>query len=125
VVSQSERPDRKVYTLTPEGRQELAQWLHTPTRLDLDLRNETFLKLALARRLARRCPALDPSEVLAAERRSCLERLHEVAGARAEAEKEGAPLETRLLLELAALRLDAFHKWLERCEEMLAQEGPR
>src|SRR5205823_913227 len=80
VVSQSERPDRKVYTLTPEGRRELDRWLGTPTRLDLDLRNETFLRLALARRLAGAGAAPDPFAVLAAARRSCLEQLHEVAG---------------------------------------------
>jgi DNA-binding PadR family transcriptional regulator len=52
VVSQAERPDKKVYALTGAGRKELRAWLASPSCLDLDLRNETFLKLALARRLA-------------------------------------------------------------------------
>src|SRR6267143_6319311 len=43
VVSQTERPDKKVYALTDQGRKELHAWLETPARLDLDLRNETFL----------------------------------------------------------------------------------
>jgi DNA-binding PadR family transcriptional regulator len=125
VVVQSERPDRKVYSLTEAGRRELDVWLGSPTHLDRDLRNESFLKIAVARRLARlgtepASPA--PQQILAAERRECLERLHEVAGHLADAEKEGAALETRLLLELAVLRLDAFHKWLERCEELLGQQ---
>src|SRR6266849_4290135 len=51
VVSQTERPDKKVYALTEGGRKELKEWLSTPSTLDLDLRNETFLKLMLARRL--------------------------------------------------------------------------
>jgi DNA-binding PadR family transcriptional regulator len=118
VVRQSERPDKKVYELTREGRQLLREWLATPSRLDLDLRNETYLKLMLARRLK----GSDPREVLAIERRGCFERLHEVSQTRARAEKERAPLHAILLLELAVLQLEAFLKWLERCEEFLNRE---
>ncbi len=121
VVSQTERPDKKVYALTGEGRRELQEWLTTPSHLDLDLRNETFLKLVLARRL----DDADPLEILAVERRSCFERLHEVTQARAQADKEGASVQTILLLDLAVLKLEAFMKWLERCEEVLQQEKPR
>ncbi len=127
VVAQSERPDRKVYTLTEKGRRELDEWLRTPSEQDRDLRNETFLKLMLAKRLAKHpvngaaTPA-DPFAVLAAERRSCLEELHNVTLSRARAEQEGAPAATLLLLDLAVLRLDAFHKWLEHCEDYLRRE---
>jgi DNA-binding PadR family transcriptional regulator len=121
VVSQTERPDKKVYALTASGRRELQEWLATATRPDLDLRNETFVKLVLARRLGR--PA--PREVIAAESRACFERLHEVSQARVQAEKEGAPVQTLLLLELAVLKLEAFLKWLERCEEVLGKERKR
>jgi DNA-binding PadR family transcriptional regulator len=121
VVSQAERPDKKVYALTAEGRKQLEAWLQGPSQLDLDLRNETFMKLALARRLRH----ADPLRVLAVERRSCFERLHEVAQARARAEKEKASLQTTLLLDLAVLKLEAFLKWLDRCEEILKPEGKR
>jgi DNA-binding PadR family transcriptional regulator len=121
VVSQVERPDKKVYALTDEGRRQLHDWLATPSPLNLDLRNETFLKLTLSRRLE----DVDPLEVLAIERRSGFERLHEVTGARAEADKEGTDLSTILLLDLAVLRLEAFLKWLDRCEEVLKQESTR
>jgi DNA-binding PadR family transcriptional regulator len=137
VVSQSGRPDRKVYTLTDAGRRELEAWLGSPSRPDLDLRNETFLKLMLAWRLSRAAargdagaagrngarPAAavtaDPMQVLDAERRACRERLHEVSDRRARAEAEGAAPATLLLLDLAVLRLDAFRQWLDHCEEML------
>jgi DNA-binding PadR family transcriptional regulator len=118
VVSQSERPDKKVYALTDEGRKELHEWLETPSRLDLDLRNETFLKLILAQRLS----DSDPLKVLAVERSSCLARLHEITQTRACAKWEGASGQTILLLDLALLRLEAFMKWLERCEQVLKQE---
>ena len=119
VVSQTERPDKKVYALTGEGRKELHAWLETPARLDLDLRNETFLKLILARRLA----DANPLTVLAVERRACFARLHEVTQTKACAQLERASLQTILLLDLAILRLEAFLKWLERCEEVLKKES--
>src|SRR5207253_970884 len=72
VVAQEERPDKKVYALTSAGQKELREWLATPTRIDLDLRNETYLKLMLARRLT----GADPLEVLAVERRECFRMLH-------------------------------------------------
>jgi DNA-binding PadR family transcriptional regulator len=121
LVTQAERPDKKVYALTEQGRRELREWLASPSRLDLDLRNETYLKMMLARRLK----GADPLKVVAVERTSCFERLHEVTGARARAEKEGASVQTILVLDLAVLRLEAFLKWLERCEEVLKREGKR
>jgi DNA-binding PadR family transcriptional regulator len=121
VVNQSERPDKKVYALTDAGRKELREWLATPSGIDPNLRNETFLKLMLARRLR----GADPMKVLAIERRASFERLHEVMGAKARAEQEGASLPTVLLLDLEALRLEAFLKWLDHCEEALKTEGKR
>ena len=119
VVSQQERPDKKVYGLTEEGRSQLRAWLDTPSALNLDARNETFLKLMLARRLAQ----VEPLEVLKLEKRACFARLHEVTQARARATEEGEPLQAILLLDLAVLRLEAFMKWLENCDEELRQEG--
>jgi DNA-binding PadR family transcriptional regulator len=124
VVPQTERPDRRVYTLTPAGQRELETWLSTPSERGLELRNESFLKLMLAWRLGRRgSVAVDPVAVLDGERRVCLAQLHELTAARARAEKEGAPLPAKVLLELAIGRLTAFHGWLERVEEMLRAEG--
>jgi hypothetical protein len=110
-----------VYALTKEGRKELHTWFTAPAHLDLDLRNETFVKLILARHLEN----ADPLKVLTVERRACLERLHEVTQARAQAEKEAAAVQTVLLLDLAVLRLEAFIRWLDRCEEVLRKEQKR
>lgn len=121
VVSQDDRPDRKVYSLTEHGRKQLQDWLDTPTELSLETRNETFLKLMLARRLT----GIDPLQVLKVERRACFARLHEVTQARARAKEEGGPLQTILLLDLAVLRLEAFIKWLEDCDELLREEKQR
>jgi DNA-binding PadR family transcriptional regulator len=120
-VSQSERPDKKVYVLTEKGRRQLLEWVAQPATIDLDLRNETFLKLMLALRLRE----TDPLEVLAVERRQAFEELHKVTQARAEAVKGTSSLQTVLLLDLAMLRLDAFVKWLDRCEDALKKEKRR
>jgi len=118
VVSQTERPDKKVYSVTDRGRGELAEWLTQPSKLDLDLRNETYLKIMLARRLE----GFDPLETIAIERRACLERMHEVAQARAKAGSAAEPFGTRVLLDLALLRLEAFSKWLDGFEELLGED---
>jgi DNA-binding PadR family transcriptional regulator len=118
VVAGQERPDRKVYTITDAGRKELQEWLAAPSRPEADPRKETYLKLMLARRLSRQSPgSADPFAILDAERRACMSRLHELSAARAKAEKDRDSLPTLLLLDLDVLRLNAFHQWLDRCDE--------
>ena len=120
-VNQAERPDKKVYSITKAGRDRWKEWLSAPTALTGDQRNETFLKLMLARRLKR----VDPLKCLATERQACFRRLQEVTQAKIQAEQDGAQLQTVLMLELATLQMDAFLSWLDRCEEMLVQEKKR
>lgn len=117
VIHQATRPDRKVYSLTDSGREELDRWIATPVESSVDARDETFLKLVLARRLE----GTDPFRVIEAERRACLARLHEIVGARAR--NEDSDLATEMLLDLAALRQEAVIQWLDHCEESLRREG--
>jgi DNA-binding PadR family transcriptional regulator len=115
-AAQSERPERRVYTLTRAGRRELESWLRTPSRPEVDLRNEIYLKLILAWRLSHEKPgSIDLLAVVDAERRFVRERLRELTAARAG--KDASTLPARLLLDLAVLRLNAFQQWLDRCEE--------
>ncbi len=116
VVAQSERPDRRVYTITEAGRAELRAWLAAEPTMEAAPRDETYLRLVLALRLRGR--GGDAAGVIAAARRRCLERLHDLAAARERAEGE-AGLPERMLLELAVQRQEAFHRWLERCEQMI------
>jgi len=118
LIEQDERPDKKVYSLTEAGERELREWLATPTKVELDLRNEIFLKIMVARRVG----WTTPESVLHVERRACMERMHEMNQAMVRAGREGAPIQTRMLLELALLRLEANAKWFDRCEELLAKE---
>jgi DNA-binding PadR family transcriptional regulator len=117
-VAQGERPDKKVYSLTEAGRGELYSWMASPSAPSLDLRNETFLKLALSRRFPPVEGGFTAFDVVAVERRAAFEQMHQVARARFQAEEDVLP-ETGLLLALAAFRLEAFVKWLDECERVL------
>ncbi|MEU7887556.1 PadR family transcriptional regulator [Microbispora bryophytorum] len=103
-----ERPERKVYALTPAGQERVAVWLTEVGWPKPDLA-EFHLKLvvAAAARLA------DPVELVAAQRRELLRRLREAQHA-VLAEPEGSA--AVLLLEGVVLRLQADLRWLEACE---------
>ncbi|GAA2269568.1 PadR family transcriptional regulator [Actinomadura luteofluorescens] len=105
-----DRPDRKVYALTPAGQQRVAAWLGEVTWPKPNLA-EFHLKLAAAAaaRLA------DPVELVDAQRRELLRRLGDVQRA-ALAEPDGST--AGLLLEGVALRLQADLRWLEACERV-------
>lgn len=103
-----ERSDRKVYALTPAGQRRVAAWLAEVSWPKPDLA-EFHLKLvaAAAARLA------DPVELVAAQRRELLRRLHEVQQAVLAEPADSAGV---LLLEGVVLRLQADLRWLAACE---------
>jgi len=103
-----DRPDRKVYALTPAGQQRVTEWLTEVSWPKPDLA-EFHLKLvaAAAARLA------DPLAIVDAQRRELLRRLRDAQRA-AMAEPDGSP--AGLLLEGIVLRLQADLHWLEACE---------
>ena len=103
-----DRPDRKVYALTPSGQQRLADWL-TDVSWPGPAPAEFHLKLvaAAAGRLA------DPLTIVDAQRRELLRQLRGTQRA-AMAEPEGSA--AGLLLEGVVLRLQADLHWLEACE---------
>jgi DNA-binding PadR family transcriptional regulator len=103
-----DRPDRKVYALTPAGQQRVAAWLTEVGWPKPDLA-EFHLKLAAAAaaRLA------DPAELVAAQRRELLRRMRDAQRA-VLAEPDGSA--AALLLEGVVLRLQADLRWLEACD---------
>jgi DNA-binding PadR family transcriptional regulator len=105
----ADRPDRKVYGLTPDGQRRVAEWLAEVSWPRPDLA-EFHLKLiaAAAARLA------DPIAIVDAQRRELLRRLRDAQRA-AMAEPDGS--DAALLLEGIVLRLQADLRWLEACEQ--------
>jgi len=108
LAGSSDRPDRKVYVLTPAGEERVAEWLREVSWPKPDLA-EFHLKLiaAAAAGLA------DPIGIVDMQRRELLRRLRDVQRAQmAEPDQSDAGL----LLEGIVLRLQADLRWLEACE---------
>jgi DNA-binding PadR family transcriptional regulator len=104
-----DRPDRKVYALTPEGQQRVAEWLAEVGWPKPDLA-EFHLKLVAAGAAG----LADPISIVDTQRRELLRRLRDAQRA-AMAESEGS--DAALLLEGIVLRLQADLRWLEACEQ--------
>ena len=105
----ADRPDRKVYALTPSGQQRVAEWLAEVSWPRPDLA-EFHLKLVAAGAAG----LADPLSIVDAQRRELLRRLRDAQRA-AMAEPDGS--DAALLLEGIVLRLQADLRWLEACEQ--------
>jgi DNA-binding PadR family transcriptional regulator len=104
-----DRPDRKVYALTPNGQQRVAEWLADVSWPKPDLA-EFHLKLVAAGVAG----VADPLTIVDAQRRELLRRLRDAQRA---AMAEPAGSDAVLLLEGVVLRLQADLRWLETCEQ--------
>ena len=105
----ADRPDRKVYMLTPDGQQRVAEWLAEVGWPKPDLA-EFHLKLVAAAAAG----LADPMAIVDTQRRELLRRLRDAQRA-AMAEPDGS--DAALLLEGIVLRLQADLRWLEACEQ--------
>ena len=111
VVEQSTRPDKRVYALTDAGRDAVRGWLNGPAS-NTRLKDQFFLKFLLAAKTG----LADPFELLERQRASALRALRDLSELSIDA---GADAE--LLVEAAALHLQADIRWLDRLEEHLAE----
>jgi DNA-binding PadR family transcriptional regulator len=113
-VAQDGRPDKRVYRLTDAGRRALEEWLgvaSAPTRL----RDDFFMKLVFAREIG----LADPAELIARQRALYLGALRDLENVLADGDADAT---TSLVVEGAALHLEADLKWLDRCEAVLGTE---
>lgn len=115
-VEQADRPDKKVYELTPRGRDRVAEWIGelswprvAPTDFHLKLVAAALTGLA------------DPVSLVDAQRRELLRRLRDVETL---ARTGTVDDPSQLLLEGAALRLQADIRWLETCERHWTERRP-
>jgi DNA-binding PadR family transcriptional regulator len=106
-VGQSDRPDRKVYALTPAGQERIAEWL-SETSWPKPAPAEFHLKLVAAA-LAR---LRDPLAIIESQRHELLRGLRDAQQAALEEEDDSL---AGLLLEGVVLRLQADLRWLEAC----------
>ncbi len=106
-VGQTDRPDRRVYDLTPAGRDQVAGWLED-TSWPKPAPAEFHLKLVAAAAAG----LADPVAIVNRQRRELLIGLGQAQRA-ALAEPDGSV--AALLLEGVVLRLQADLRWLEGC----------
>ncbi|MFG1946211.1 PadR family transcriptional regulator [Nonomuraea sp. NPDC048826] len=107
-ADEADRSDRKVYALTPQGRERVAEWLAEVSWPKPDLA-EFHLKLIAAASAG----LADPLTIVDTQRRELLRRLRDAQRA-AMAEPDHS--DAALLLEGIVLRLQADLRWLEACE---------
>jgi DNA-binding PadR family transcriptional regulator len=115
-VAQDSRPDKRVYELTPRGREALARWVDDVPPAGR-VRDAFFSKLVLAwkTRLA------DPVVLIDRQRRAYLRRLRELNDLAGTAVGPVA----RLAVEAAVLHLQADLKLLEFCEQAVGADASR
>lgn len=111
-VIQATRPNKRVYELTPAGRDALVAWVDAPSD-GSRVRDDFFVKLALGPLSG----TADRMSLINRQRRHYLELMQGLSALAADA-APGHPI-PRLLIEGAMLHLQADLDWLERCQEEL------
>ena len=110
-VVQSARPNKRVYELTPAGRDAVATWAAEPSD-GPRVWDDFFMKLILAPQAG----AADPLSLINQQRRHYLRLMRSLSGI---AEETSGNKTAELLIEGAMLHLHADLEWLERCQEAL------
>src|SRR6478752_10212190 len=108
-VAQNGRPNKRVYRLTGEGQDELDRWVADATPSPR-LKDDFFVKLVLARAAG----IADPLELIDRQRGAYLQALRELDDVATGDDEISA-----LLVEGAALHLEADLKWLDLCEQRM------
>lgn len=111
-VEQSNRPNKKVYHLTDDGREALETWVDEPTE-GPRVKDEFFMKLVLAPLTG----MADRGQLIRRQRRHYLSQMRDLTEL-AERTDPGNRV-ALLLIEGATLHLQADLDWLERCQEDL------
>ncbi|WP_028067230.1 PadR family transcriptional regulator [Solirubrobacter soli] len=113
-VAQNGRPNKRVYKLTEKGKSELAGWVADSTP-QTRLKDDFFIKLVLARAAG----IADPAELIDRQRTAYLQALRDLDDVAAQANGDDT---AALLVEGAALHLEADLKWLDLCEQRLGSD---
>jgi DNA-binding PadR family transcriptional regulator len=110
IEPQPNRPPRKIYHLTSNGREVFMNWVREPTPYLRHIRMEFLARLYFFRQLS--LPDLD--QLVAEQKAACRAQIEAFAHAAAEADDTF----DRLVLEFRQGQLDAVIRWLDRCLEI-------
>jgi len=104
---------QKGFRITPEGEQELAQWLRTPPDLTSPPRDELVIKVLLALRL----PGVDVHDVIQVHRRYLVELMQQWT--RLKEDEARFDLSLALVVDAEVFRLDSVIRWLDSADGRL------
>jgi hypothetical protein len=104
-------PERRRYSITPEGVKELERWLTAPERPESHLRTVLFTKVVLALLSGR-----DADGYLDVQRAAHLARMRELT-----ARRRAGGLADALVTDYALFHLEADLRWIELTASRLAQ----
>ena len=109
-VRQAGRPDKHVFEITEAGLRVLDEWLHSSGAAPR-VRDDFFMKLVLAQLAG----LADPVDLIDRQRLACLQELRDLNDLSLDENPKNGT--TQLLIEGAALHVQADLKWLDLCEE--------
>ena len=115
-VAQTTAPDKRVYEVTPQGREQVSTWL-----LDVSWPKVAPAEFHLKLVAAATTGLADPIALIDAQRRDLLRRLRDVQQL---AQQASADDDAVLILEGTTLRLQADVRWLEACERRWTARRP-
>ncbi|MGH3848141.1 MAG: PadR family transcriptional regulator [Pseudonocardiaceae bacterium] len=98
---------RKGFRITPEGADELAEWLRTPPDLSLPPRHELVIKVLVALRV----PGIDVQEVIQVHRRYLVQLMQQWT--RLKEDDRQFDLSFALVVDAELFRLDSVVRWLD------------
>ncbi len=113
--SQVNRPPRKVYHLTSEGRNAFLDWVRRPTPYLRHIRVEFLARLYFYQKLS--LPGLE--QLVAEQKTVCQAQAERFESLAAETDDQYR----RLVLEFRRGQLEAVIQWLDRCLEILCGQG--
>ncbi len=115
-VETGDAPARHVYEITGAGREALASWLATPTS-GTRLREDFFMKLVLSQAAG----LAEPRELLERQRQAVFQELRDLNELLEDPGRQDTA--TQLLIEGAALHLQADLRWIDLCDERVRDGG--
>lgn len=114
---------RRTYTITEDGRSELALWLGASPADAPPPRDELLLKVLLALG----SPSVDARQIIQGQRTGIVEALQAHRRRMRAGARNGDGLIGRLVVDALVLRMEADLRWLDLCEERViaqTQTGP-
>jgi DNA-binding PadR family transcriptional regulator len=112
-LEQDGGPEKRIFAVTPAGREVLRDWLYAPTPTKHQ-RDEFFLKLMIGLATGE----ADPYRVIYIQRASLYQDLHDLTARRSLADPH-SELAQILLLDQAIMHLEADLRWLDMVEARL------